>query len=166
MPQCAHGSHYILATDCFGILHSEVPRMQNYNLIKPVHHSRTWAMRGALGLPTHMGCIGFPERVISLTLSGPHSHLTLSTSFKHDASLQSLRSPIGQRNGCMQADNRKYIFRTRYTFIQECKTQRHKPIKGASTGAPRMRHGPPATWSEIRRGQLRVGPTTQGIRRV
>ena len=36
--------------------------------------------------------IGFPERVISLTLSVPHSHLTLSTSFKHDASLQSLRS--------------------------------------------------------------------------
>ena len=65
--------------------------------------------RSPLGLPTHVGCIGFPERVISLTLSGPHSHLTLSTSFKHDASLQSLRSPIGQRNGCMQADNRNSL---------------------------------------------------------
>ena len=53
--------------------------------------------RSPLGLPTHLGCIGFPERVIGLTLSGPHSHLTLSTSFKHDAlaSLQFLRSPIG-----------------------------------------------------------------------
>ena len=50
------------------------------------------------------------------------------TSFKHDASLQSLRSPIGQRNGCMQADNRRLAIMDHWAQLMTTRLEQFLPV--------------------------------------